>query len=65
MEVYLNNEKTETGATTLAELIAAHLPDTKGIAVAVGTTVIPRAQWETTPLEDQASITIIRATRGG
>ena len=65
MEVFLNNEKITTLAANLAQLIDERLPDTKGIAVAVGTTVVPRDRWESTPLADQASITIIRATRGG
>ncbi|MCD8186905.1 MAG: sulfur carrier protein ThiS [Rikenellaceae bacterium] len=65
MEVIFNQEKITTRAATLSELIAERLPDTKGIAVALGNTVIPRTQWPETPLTDQAVITVIRAIRGG
>ncbi len=65
MEVIINGRPTSTQARTLAELIASQGIDTNGIAVAVGSRVIPRAQWETTPLEEGAVITLIRATQGG
>lgn len=65
MEVIFNNETITTQAIHLAELIAERLPDTKGIAVAVGTTVIPRDKWTETPVTDQCTVTVIRATRGG
>ena len=65
MEVIFNNEKIITGAATLAELIAERLPDTRGIAVAVGTTIVPRDKWSETPVTDQCTVTVIRATRGG
>jgi len=65
MEVIFNNEKITTGAATLAELIAERLPDIRGIAVALGSTVIPRDKWTETPVTDQCTVTVIRATRGG
>lgn len=65
MEATFNNEKITTQAATLADLIAERLSDTKGIAVAVGTTVIPRDRWAETPVTDQCTVTVIRATRGG
>ncbi|MDR0954574.1 MAG: sulfur carrier protein ThiS [Rikenellaceae bacterium] len=65
MEVFLNNEKITTGAATLAELIAERLPETGGVAVALGSSVVPRGAWGDTPLSEGCSITIIRATRGG
>lgn len=65
MEVIINNEKYVTQAQNLEQLINEKFPDAKGIAAAIGTSVIPRGEWPKTRLEDQASITIIRATRGG
>jgi len=65
MEVTLNNEKITTQAATLSDLISERMADTKGIAVAVGITVIPRDKWSRTPLAEGAVITVIRATRGG
>ncbi|MCD7962711.1 MAG: sulfur carrier protein ThiS [Rikenellaceae bacterium] len=65
MEILLNNERTETNAENLGELITEKLPDTKGIAVAVGMKVIPRDVWNDTVLKNGDSVTVIRATRGG
>ena len=65
MEIIFNSEKITTGAATLAELIAERLPDARGIAVAVGATVVPRDRWAETPVTEQCTVTVIRATRGG
>lgn len=65
MEVIVNNEKVSTQAENLEQLIAERLPDAKGTAVAIGMNVIPRAEWGNTPLTENVTITIIRATRGG
>ncbi|MCC8089751.1 MAG: sulfur carrier protein ThiS [Rikenellaceae bacterium] len=65
MEIILNNERTETTAVNLAQLISEKLPDTKGIAMAVGSDVISRSAWAETILKEGDNVTIIRATRGG
>ncbi len=65
MEVIINGRKTETEASNLEELMLATGPETGGIAVAVGTAVVPRPKWAETPLQEGAHITIIRATCGG
>lgn len=36
-----------------------------GIAIAVGSTVVPQSRWGEYPLEEGAKVTIIRATQGG
>ena len=65
MEVIINGRPTSTSARNLAELIASQGINTLGIAVALGARVIPRDQWEKTPLQPGDIITLIRATQGG
>lgn len=66
MEVILNNEKVIIQPCNLLQFMEEKFPElSSGIAVAIGIRVIPRTQWETTPLAENDSITIIRATRGG
>lgn len=65
MEITINGTRTTTGAKTLAELIAERGIDTAGVALALGQRVVPRSQWETTPLPEGATVTVIRATQGG
>ncbi len=65
MEIIFNGSPLETQAENLARLIQQQGIDTAGIAVAVGTRVIPRGAWEQTPLEAQCAVTVIRATQGG
>ncbi len=65
MKIRLNNRDVDTRAFDLAALIAEQLADTQGIAVAVGTDVIPRERWAETLLSEGCAVTVIRATRGG
>lgn len=65
MEVIINGKTITTSARNLAELIASQAIDTTGVAVALGTRVVPRKQWEFTSLYEGAVITLIRATQGG
>ncbi len=65
MEVIINNETVRTEAQNLRQLMEEKFPEARGIAVAVGTQVVPRARWEATLLTEQSVITVISATRGG
>ncbi|MDE6646752.1 MAG: sulfur carrier protein ThiS [Prevotella sp.] len=65
MNIYINNKQTETKALSLAELAAElNLPE-RGVAMAVGTRMVQRAQWGTTTLSEGDSIIIIKAACGG
>ena len=65
MKIQINNTPKETQATTLSALIAeAGLPE-KGIAAAIDNKIIPKAEWESTPLHEGANIVIIKAACGG
>ena len=60
-----NGTKIPTEAATLSQLIEQQRIPVAGIAVALGSRVVRREQWETTPLEEGCEITVIRATQGG
>lgn len=65
MKLTINNQPTETQAQNLQELASElHLP-AKGVAVAVANKMVPRANWEQTPLVEGAVIVIIKAACGG
>ena len=65
MKIQINNTPKETQATTLSALISeAGLPE-KGIAAAIDNKMIPKAEWESTPLHEGANIVIIKAACGG
>ncbi len=42
-----------------------HLQEQKGIAVAINESLIPRANWPTTLLHENDTVTVIHATPGG
>ncbi len=53
----------ETVAAALARLELS--PDARGVAVAVDGEVVPRAQWESFALADEARIEVLTAMQGG
>jgi sulfur carrier protein len=67
VEVSINQEKFKFPDTgTLADvlpLLQIRQPD--GIAIAVNDTVIPKGEWEQTPLHQHDRVFVIRATQGG
>ena len=64
--IILNGELTsiESG-TSVEELIGAILTSQRGVAVAIGRTVVPRSAWSTTSFEDGAVVEIVTAVAGG
>lgn len=65
MTITINNQPTETNATTLFALATELQLPQKGIAVAIANKIVPRNEWETTPLHDNDNIVIIKAACGG
>lgn len=67
IEIQVNGEATPIAAATLAELLASQsLPaGGRGVAVALNDTVVPRAKWPLTPLEDGDRVEIVRPIVGG
>lgn len=65
MNIYINNKQTETAARSLTELATElNLPE-RGVAMAVGTQMVLREQWDDTKLSDGDSVIIIKAACGG
>jgi sulfur carrier protein len=52
---------------TVASLVESldNAPDGRGVAVAVGGEVVPRAQWPSTRLADGALVEVVVAVQGG
>ena len=65
MIIQINNKATETKARNIAELATELGLPQKGVAIAVANTMVPREEWETTALEEGASVVIIKAAFGG
>lgn len=66
MFVYFNNTSTETTAGNLDGFIREQgWYDKKGIAVALNQSVIPKSEWEQTPIKENDNILVITATQGG
>lgn len=65
MNIIINNKETMTSAKNLKELaLELNLPE-KGVAVAVSNKMVPRTEWEQTPIAEGANIVIIKAACGG
>jgi sulfur carrier protein len=68
MMITVNGERHElpAGATvaSIVELLS-DAADGRGIAVAVGGEVVPRAAWLRTILEDGANVEVVAAVQGG
>jgi sulfur carrier protein len=67
MRVTVNGEIREVpeGQTVQGLLDEAGFQDGRGVAVAVGGEVVPRSDWESTPLKEDQKIEILRAIQGG
>lgn len=50
---------------TVGALVDTEVADRRGVAVALDGEVLPRADWDTTPLERGARIEIVGAVQGG
>ncbi len=65
MKIFVNAKETETEAGTLAALVDSLGLPAQGVAAALGTRMVPRTEWNSTPLEEGAKVTIIKAACGG
>ena len=68
MRIELNGELRELPAgATLAEAVRASGadPDTRGVAVALDGEVVPRGEWDSTPLRDGGKVEVLAAIQGG
>lgn len=65
MKITINNKEVDTVCCTLLQLSQElGLPE-HGVAIAVNNRMIPRIEWEITPLEEGVAIVVIQAACGG
>lgn len=68
MTVELNGRPVELpeGATVADAVVAAGAePERRGIAVALDGEVVPRGEWEATPLRSGQQLEVLQAVQGG
>ncbi|MDK8795826.1 sulfur carrier protein ThiS [Corynebacterium sp. MSK044] len=66
MKLTVNNEAVTTEATTVKGLLEELLGKVPaGTAVAVDGDVVPKSQWETHSLSEDARVDILTAVQGG
>ena len=66
MQVFINDKAFECPeGATLRQALEANGVETIHVAVALENTVIPRGEWDTTPLKDGNKNIIKKAVQGG
>lgn len=66
MQIFINDHETTCKEnSTLKDILLAHDIPPLNIAIAVNNTVIPKVQWDTTPIQNGNKIIIIKAVQGG
>jgi sulfur carrier protein len=65
--IYINDKAYDfEGAPSLTELFNTHqLNVSKGVAVALNNTVIPRTEWNNVTVKANDKLILIKATQGG
>lgn len=66
MQIFINDQTVECEEnSTIATLLSQQSIQPVNIAVALNNTVIPKAQWENTPVTAGSHLLIIKAVQGG
>jgi sulfur carrier protein len=66
MEIEINGVlKTINNPISLLSLVDEIVNDTKGLAVAVNNSVVPKEKWTEKMLNEADKVLLIRATQGG
>lgn len=68
MKLNINHQEKTYNQLTISvqQLLDIEFPDKQnGIAVAIENNVVPKSNWESTLLEENANILVISATQGG
>jgi sulfur carrier protein len=67
MIVTVNGERREVpGGATIATVVSLlGSAGGRGVAVALGGEVVPRGEWEATPISDGAHVEVVAAIQGG
>lgn len=65
MKVTINNKTTETQAANVKQLAEELKLADRGVAIAISNKMVPRTDWENTPVTEGADIVVIKAFCGG
>ncbi|MEV0639799.1 sulfur carrier protein ThiS [Streptomyces sp. NPDC050619] len=66
MNISVNGERQEVSpGTALDTLVNSLTAAPSGVAAALNETVVPRAQWPTTPLSEGDRVEVLTAVQGG
>ncbi len=68
MKLIVNNQKKQYEQATISvqELLDLEFPNRQnGIAVAIDNEIVPKSNWVTTAINEEADVLIITATQGG
>lgn len=66
LNVSVNGERREFAPGTVLDGVVRSLtPAPSGVAAALNETVVPRAQWPSTPLRDGDRVEVLTAVQGG
>ena len=66
MSVYVNGQPRDLGAdASVADVVHSLGAGGSGVAVAVNDEVVPRGEWERTPLRDDDRVEVLTAVQGG
>ncbi|MEU4088591.1 sulfur carrier protein ThiS [Streptomyces aureus] len=66
MNIVVNGERRLIAAgTALEALVATLTASSSGVAAALNETVVPRAQWASTPLAEGDRVEVLTAVQGG
>jgi sulfur carrier protein len=64
--VLLNGEARELAeGTSVADLVAIHVSEPRGVAVAVNAAVVPRSTWPDATLHDGDRVELLTPAQGG
>lgn len=68
MKLKINNQEKQYDQTelTVQQLLDIEIPHAQnGIAIAIDDSIVPKSNWNSTPIEENSSVLIIKATQGG
>ncbi len=66
MNISVNGERREVAPGTALDTVVTTLTAApSGVAAALNETVVPRAQWPTTPLTEGDRVEVLTAVQGG
>lgn len=66
ISISVNGEPREVASgTALDTVVRALTPAPSGVAAALNETVVPRAQWPSTPLSEGDRVEVLTAVQGG